>query len=613
MARARDIRWLLLPSLALFASLSHAQDSADAGTADVVPKPDGPAEQAEPRPGSQPPPARATSDADQPAPPTTTKAPIGPAREPSSTQPEPGWDDPSSDAVGFADEASPEGIADDNDAVDFGGGDAWGTEGSDDAGFGDGDAWGEDGSDAAGFGAEERQATSPVEESPGELSATGSIREQAGLWALRLGDVPLAQARTSIDGEVRYKKRTFGLGVPLTLRIQVGGHAERDLAYLVDRGKYDAATLDAYEGQLIGGETFLSLAHGPAELTLGRQIVNLGRGDVFSPLDVVNPRDLREPGLAELQDVRMAVMASRLGFFSGYHRVEVLVVHEAYFGLRPPPRAFYSPFRNTLSEGLLADLDVRYRDLPKRYDAKNQQLLMRYGYAGPGGDVALIAGSVLDQQVIVDGQAILGKLLQDPIALLQSPPTALTIPLSHPRYELVGATAAMPAGDFVLRAELGLDVGRSFMSTGPVGNAQDPFGLPHVVRGEQLNWMAGLVYSGIEDGTLTLEYTGRHLFAAPAGFARPAIPDVGVLYRQDLLRQRLHLTVAAMAFGVFDQSFQGALGRIQVDYDVADGLSAGLGYITYRPVGDADTITALAGYEKNDRLFLNLRFHFLLD
>ncbi len=187
--------------------------------------------------------------------------------------------------------------------------------------------------DAFSFGEEDNQDSpaAPVTKPPppSAWSLTGFLRSDWALWTERLDSTPLAKGRQSVDLALGFKK-----GI---VRVLLTLHGEYDLAYLVDRGSHDEPTREAYEWQVNTREALVALSLGEFELTLGRQIVAWGEGDALSPLDVVNPRDMREPGLADLDDIRLPVLASRVGWFRGPHRVEVMMIHESDFGYRPSP------------------------------------------------------------------------------------------------------------------------------------------------------------------------------------------------------------------------------------------------------------------------------------
>ena len=485
-----------------------------------------------------------------------------------------------------------------------------GESAADAAGFADfGDeAWGDgdDGADTIGFG----EADAPTHATglpPGELSASGFVRTHEALWLERLDERPLAKARQSLDLGLRYKKRLSAGADPPMLRMVGDIHFEQDLAYLIDRDDFDDATLDTYESQIIGGESFAALSVGAFELTVGRQIVAWGQGEMLSPLDVVNPRDMRELGLAELDDVRMAVLASRVGVFVEQHRFEVMLVHESFFGLTPPPFSDFSPLRalvlnDPVGGSVLAGRGARFEHVPGRFDAKAGQVFGRWSWTGPGIDLALYGASLLDRRGIPQ--------LPDPADLLTVDP--LVLRLYHPRYTMAGHAGALPAGDFVLRWELGVEIDRPLLVTDVPTSSLDL----RVARHEQVNGMLGITFGGIEDGSIGFEVAQQWLPGGPSfepgqpGLLAPVEePAFALRWMQNLMRERMRVTMVGTAFGVTE--FLGWFARAEAGYDIVDALELGLGVATYHPHGEA--LGPLLGLDRHDRLFTWMRWDFLLN
>lgn len=443
----------------------------------------------------------------------------------------------------------------------------------------------------------------------GQLSVGGFLRHRTGLWVERLAELPLAQARSSLDLNLRYKRALSVAGLALQYRLVADVHFEYDLAYQVDRDSYDAATIDAYESQVIGGETFVALSAGPVELTLGRQIVAWGQGDLISVVDIVNPRDLREPGLAELDDIRLAVLATRIGVFFGAHRLELMAIHEANWGLRPAPLSPFSPLRELLTGDplagqLLEGRSLAWDDNPEGigFDRRTQWLA-RWQYNGPGLDLAVYAARTLDQQGIVE----LGNLA----AAIGSPAAALRVRLEHRPYWMVAHAGAAPIGDFVVKWEAAIDVERPLSARGAT-----PLAVAGIRR-TQVNWLLGLSYAGIGDGTVSLEYAQRLLPNHPERDDDSTLsvlfpieaPTIGLLYRQTFLRERLALTGSVVSFGV--SPWLGLVGRAEVSYSLSDGLRAGVGYVTFHP--NQRRFGPLFGFGRNDRVMVTGRYDFQLD
>jgi len=589
---------------------------------------------AQPTPETPPEP----TDPNQPAEPTapTQPTPQTPTEQPAPTEPQ--ADDAAqqpagandSDAATPAQPAVPPPAAepptdtaaatDDPQAMDpFAASQAASTEdaAAEEAGWGEEEeGWGGEG-DGAGFGeagAADPAVTAEPESIPGELSVGGFLRHMVALWTERMEEQPLSRVRQSADFSMRYKKPFPTSDGRITLRAVADVHFEYDFAYLADRDLYDEATLDTYEYQVIGGETFLSLSLGNLDVTFGRQIVAWGHGEMLSPVDIVNPRDQRDPAIAELDDIRMAVLASRVGLFFEQQRLELMVIHESYFGLRAAPLSDLSPLRGMILDDpsvgmLLQGQELRYDDEPDRFDSQGSQVLGRWTYAGPGIDLALYAASTLDKQGV---------------AIPRFDENGIAIEMWHPRYTMLGHAGAHPSGDFIYRWELALDLERpisvtggddSMAATSPGAPPSDGLFTPPEFR-NQLNWMLGTSYGGITDGTLSIEYGQSFIFDNPErdGSDRellfsPEQPAMAARYTHMFLRERLQATVVGTLFGL--TSFRGAMGKLDLSYVVADGWKIGAGYAAFLPA--EDEFGPFYGFDTHDRVYGTLRWDFLLE
>ncbi|MCB9529206.1 MAG: hypothetical protein H6703_02105 [Myxococcales bacterium] len=463
------------------------------------------------------------------------------------------------------------------------------------------DGWG-DGADAVGFGDVPVTAIEPPPP-PRAASFTGFVRHDLGLWVERLdgADQPFAKNRLSLDLALRWRHEAW--------RIVAELHGEYDAAYLADRDRFDAPTLDTYEARVLSGEQYVAVALDAFELTIGRQIVAWGEGEMLSPLDVTSPRDLREPGLADLDDLRLGVLASRVGWFTGGHRVELMAVHEAYFGERPPPLGEFSPLRafvtgNALAGRFLSGKTIAYREAQDRFDPAETQGFLRWVYKGPGLDAGLYAASALDQQGVVRLPPV-QALLDDPIRLA----------LDHERYWLFGHSGATTIDAWIIRWELAQSIGRAFNTGDPDAEVD----LAAVLGGEPLigvaeasllTGMVGVAWSGIADTTIAVEAQAGLFFDRPDDLLFPAdAPTFALRFTRLALRQKLQLSAVATVFGLTAE--HGWLLRAEAEHAFADGFSAGVGYVHYGTGRDGE-FGPFYGLDEHDRVFARLRWDFTL-
>jgi hypothetical protein len=458
----------------------------------------------------------------------------------------------------------------------------------------DEEGWGDEG-DELGFAEIGDDPPPSAPDSPSHWSLSGFARSDLGFWAERFSNNPFAKGRQSIDLQLRYKEDG--------LRLVVSTHGEYDFAYLHRIDSYDDPTLDAYNHLLDVRESFGALSVGPLELTVGWQIVAWGEGDALSPLDVVNPRDLREPGLADLDDLRLPILSSRAGVFFGYHRLEAMVIHEAFFGYRSPPFGPFSAIPVLLERssdpqaemltGALEGKSLRYEDRPRRYSG-HQQLLFRWLYRGPGLDLGLYAASVLDRQ----GAIALPSAFE--IFISESP----ALRLNHERYFMAGHSGAKPFGSFLFKWELYAATDRPF-NVLPQGAS---FLDLDTEEAATVGGMLGLSYSGFSDTMLAVEVEHHRLLDDLPGllldFEQPAI---AFRFRRTFLREDLVLNLA-ISFQGWTANL-GWLGRAEASYVLRDGLKIGLGFITYQPV--EEEFGFFSGLDRHDRVQAQLRWDFV--
>ncbi|MDP6935746.1 MAG: hypothetical protein QGG40_22690, partial [Myxococcota bacterium] len=253
------------------------------------------------------------------------------------------------------------------------------------------------------------------------------------------------------------------------LRAHLSGHGEFDLAIWADSDQWDEPTIEAYQSQLLPREAWVAGSLGVTELTLGRQVVAWGEGRLSGVLDVVNPRDLREPGMVDLEDLRLPVSMARVtssldggSVWPGTHRFELMVVPEADFGFRSSPLGPFGMLDGLVDEveldesmaelvdldGVLEDLEVDYVHLQDRWAADQLQSFARWTWRGRGLDLGVYAASVLDQQ----GTIVMPEFID--LLAASNEGESVEIGLDHRRYQLLGQSGVVAALGVLARWEV---------------------------------------------------------------------------------------------------------------------------------------------------------------
>lgn len=446
---------------------------------------------------------------------------------------------------------------------------------------------------------------SAVPPPPSPLRVDGFARTQWALWTLREIDQGWAKGRQSLDLSARYKRN----GWSVTLE----GHVEYDLLYLSE-GPFDPVQKEEYQTQYIGGIQALSKRFmiNDASLTIstGRQIVTWGELDGLSALDVVNPQDQREPGVAEIDDLRIAVWLTRLQYARGAHELEVMVRHEGSYGLLTPPRADYSPFNALLKDqppeavALIGSREMRLAHDREGVSADTQSFFARYLYRGAGFDLGVYGASLLDGRGVLSGD----RLLKDFPALLQDPQAPLTLTYEHPRYTLTGLTFTKPLKSFLIKGEL---VGAIDQPVN-IGTSESLASLD-IAEVNLLTSALSVTYSGFKDITLAAEYQKSSLLGEEPEqpFLFPPNLDVLALrVSSNFLRERLSLSgVVSLIQPRLSGAERGGIIRVDTTYKALDDLHLSLGYIHYLT---SDEFGPFYGLEEHDRVFTQLRWNFTL-
>jgi hypothetical protein len=341
-------------------------------------------------------------------------------------------------------------------------------------------------------------------------------------------------------------------------RSHITGYGYYDLAYQLNgRDNYTDEVLNEYESELELSEAWLQgKLHKQTDLKLGRQIVVWGKSDNIRITDLINPMDNREPGMTDIEDLRLPLAMARLDYYVGNWGITALAIPEIRFNKTPPVGSdFYLPMP-AFNEEIPADTE--------------------YGLAANG----IFSGwdlSIYWAQIYDDNPTIIGSELQ------------------HARLNMVGSAANIAIDNWLLKGEVAHLSGLVY-STLP----NDEF--------RRTDTLLGVEYSGLRDTTLSLEIANRHLhdYDFPLSGAG-AIEDewqTALRYQGDFMHARLHLLAVVSAFG--EQLDEGGFGRYSAAYDIADALKITGGLVSY----ETGSKVPFGSYGNNDRMFIDLKYSF---
>ena len=354
---------------------------------------------------------------------------------------------------------------------------------------------------------------------------------------------------------------------------QISGRGFYDLIYAL-RGKneYTQQVLDEYEKELELEDTYIqgSISDN-LDTKIGRQIVVWGTLDNLRVVDVLNPLDLRVPGLTDIDDLRLPVTMIKLDYYFGNWNLSGIAIPEVRFSKLPVFGSDFYPFPTPRPPEEVPDDGFQ-----------NAEYAAALTGVFSGWDIGFYFADFYDDQSCVE--------------------TLSTGPISeavrkHARITMLGTAANLALGNWLIKGEAAWLDGLKYTNTPGIEYSRLDLG-------------GGLEYSGFSEATISVEAVNRHILDYDQQLEMP--PDQirenefqwNFRFVKNFLNDTLTLTLFASTFGV--KADDGAFERIDVEYDITDAVSIRGGVVLYQS-GDKGIFQDVAA---NDRLFLVFKYSF---
>jgi len=354
---------------------------------------------------------------------------------------------------------------------------------------------------------------------------------------------------------------------------QIGVRGFYDFIYVLrGRDEYTRQVLDEYEKELELEDTFIqgSLT-ASLDTKIGRQIVVWGTLDNLRVTDVLNPLDLRVPGLTDIDYLRLPVTMIKLDFYFSDWNLSGMVIPEIRFSKLPVFGSDFFPL----------PVPAPPEDIPDD-GFQNAEYAAALIGTFSGWDLAFYGAYVYDDQAYAE-QVSPG-----------SPPQLVR---KHPRIVMLGTASNLAVGNWLLKAEAAWLDGLKYTNT------------PGVTY-SRLDLGGGLEYTGFSETTISLEAANRHIFEYNDLLKLP--PDEidenefqwALRFMQDYLNDTLTFSLLISTFGI--KADDGAFERLDAEYDITDAVSIRGGVVFYQS-GDKGIFKNISA---NDRLFFEVRYSF---
>ncbi len=382
-------------------------------------------------------------------------------------------------------------------------------------------------------------------------------------------DAPAAGA-TDYRGLSRLRaKLNLELDVDLAekWRTHIAGYGFYDAAYMIHgRDKYSNEVLNDYERETELGEAWLQgKLSRSVDLKLGRQIVVWGKSDNIRITDVLNPLDNREPGMVDIEDLRLPLGMARLDYYVGKWGLTALAIPEIRFNKNPAFGSDFYPYATPMPQEIVP------------------------GDGGGNTEYAFAANGIFSGW---DLSLYWARLFDD---MPHRVTVAATPQLQHSRLTMLGLAANVAVENWLLKAEAARFDGMEYASL-PGRSMQ------------RLDSLLGVEYAGFSDTTLSLEIANRHISDYDNALLGEGVKkderQTALRYQGDFMHARLHLLALLSAFG--SNLSDGGFSRYSAAYDIIDAVTVTGGVVTYQK-GDKLSFNTI--YD-NDRMFVDLKYSF---
>lgn len=376
----------------------------------------------------------------------------------------------------------------------------------------------------------------------------------------------VSSLRTDLSTRVKFKFSDRLTGV-------VSGNGYYDAAFRIKgRENYTEQLVDSLEKEFELGETYLQgTLSKNLDFSVGRQIVVWGTSDYIRVTDVLNPLDLRDPGLTRLEDLRLPVTLAQMSYYWSDVSLTGVMAYEHRFDKYPVYGSDFYPFNVTLPNEKKIDLDWNTMEWGMALDIGFHQWDLSFYLARFFND-----RPYLEQfNLFYPAKSI----------------------MNHAKIYMAGTAIQIVTGSWLLKTEAAY---------------LDGFRLSCRPGQDFSRWdiLLGVEYFGFKNTHLSVEAVNRHLNNWVSCFER--FPDymieddsqVVLKISRTFYNDTLTLTFIGSMFGI--DAINGSFQDYSLDFQITDAWSILTGMINYQS-GDKVEMKKIG---KNDRIYLKFKYSF---
>lgn len=405
---------------------------------------------------------------------------------------------------------------------------------------------------------------SPVENSEVEEESstftsglTGKVTEQV-VYAL-YNDKPhdnISSLKSSLLLDYEYK---FENG----FKFKANAKAYYDAIYdIKGSGKFSQDELDELRSEV---ELFDAYIEGSIsdnfDMKLGRQVVVWGRSDTIRVTDVLNPLDVRRPGIVDIEDLRLPVTMAKFDYFIGDWRVTPIAILEQRFSKRPPFGSVFYPLPVARPD------DADYSDVT---------YALSVGGEFSGWDVNFYAARIHDDE----GYGVLTPRPR----------------IEHEKVNMFGTALNVLTGSWLFKTEVAYFDGLKYTTTGDKSFSRT-------------DALLGVEYKGIADTLISYDMVRREI----GEYDNRLLNELNPLNKQsyqhafrvssDFMNASLTANYLISLYG--EKLDEGGFQRAWVKYELGEGINTNIGVVDY--IGGSLGFDAV---KDNDMIFTDISYSF---
>ncbi len=306
------------------------------------------------------------------------------------------------------------------------------------------------------------------------------------------------------------------------------------------------------------------------DLKIGRQIVVWGKSDSIRVTDVLNPLELREPGMTDIEDLRLPIFMTRFDYYISNYSFTGYLIHEHKSHTIPVFGSSY--YYLPMAIDSVDDPSVRI---------ENTEYAIAINGTFQGFDLSVYAADIYD-----DGAYLTPSNQQ-----------------AHQRISMLGAAFSKVKNSFIFKTEMALFSDLKLSSV-----RQNTSLIENTNQYQRLDLLAGIEYSGFINTNLSIEVADKWItnynnLANQSGALEHFVQYVFRVSRT-FQNDVLEISVLASLYG--EKANDGGFTRIQGIYDISDNLMLTSGFLIYMS-GSSQMLKEIG---ENDIVYTKLTYSF---